>query len=259
MADIVVTDPEVSRQHARLTRTDGGYEIQDLGSTNGTFLDGQRLRGEPQPLSPGQVIKMGSNVSLVYEGDGADVTGEEAAVGPSPFAEPEEAPEDVVEEDVVARTPMEYGEDEELSELPSFEEDDELFPALEGEELPSFSEPEDELPSFDEIEAPSFGETTFEEEAIEVDYEEAREGAEEVLPSFDKAGEEVYTPERETVSPPPPPPGPPPSGNNRNRNILIAILALVFICCCCAFALYIGYVYVGDILGCYFIDGYPNC
>ena len=38
--DIVINDPEVSRHHCRLTRTPGGYTIEDLGSTNGTFITG---------------------------------------------------------------------------------------------------------------------------------------------------------------------------------------------------------------------------
>ena len=96
---------------------------------------------------------------------------------------------------------------------------------------------------------------------MEAGYGEEREESEGELPNFATAEEELYPPEQEGVSPPPPPvpPGAPPSGSNRNRNIVIAVLALLFICCCCLFALYVGYAYLGDILGCYFIEGYPNC
>jgi len=38
--DIVINDPEVSRHHCRLTRGGGGYTLEDLGSTNGTFVNG---------------------------------------------------------------------------------------------------------------------------------------------------------------------------------------------------------------------------
>lgn len=68
VSDIVLNDPEVSRQHARFTRLDsGGYHVQDLGSTNGTFVNGQRLAAEPADLQPGYTVSMGSGVTLVYE------------------------------------------------------------------------------------------------------------------------------------------------------------------------------------------------
>ena len=43
--DIVINDPEVSRHHCRMTRSTAGYTLEDLGSTNGTFVNGQRLTG----------------------------------------------------------------------------------------------------------------------------------------------------------------------------------------------------------------------
>lgn len=67
MSDIIINDPEVSRQHARISETDNGFQIEDLGSTNGTFVDGQRLKSEPVQLVPGQSIGMGSGVRLLYE------------------------------------------------------------------------------------------------------------------------------------------------------------------------------------------------
>ncbi len=68
MADVSLPDPEVSRQHARMARDEqGDYKIQDLGSTNGTFINGQRLGGEAQTLRAGQVILLGSSVMLRYE------------------------------------------------------------------------------------------------------------------------------------------------------------------------------------------------
>jgi Protein of unknown function (DUF3662)/FHA domain len=44
--DIVIPDPNVSRQHARLSRADNGYVVEDLGSTNGTLLDGAPIDRE---------------------------------------------------------------------------------------------------------------------------------------------------------------------------------------------------------------------
>lgn len=67
IADIVIIDPEVSRQHVRLTqREEGGYQIQDLGSTNGSFINGQRLGGDFWVLQEGQHIMLGSGVVLIY-------------------------------------------------------------------------------------------------------------------------------------------------------------------------------------------------
>lgn len=45
---------EISREHAKISWSSQGYTITDLGSTNGTFVNGMMLRpNEPQPLSPG--------------------------------------------------------------------------------------------------------------------------------------------------------------------------------------------------------------
>ena len=44
--DIVIPDPNVSRRHARLSRADNGYVVEDLGSTNGTLLDGAPIDRE---------------------------------------------------------------------------------------------------------------------------------------------------------------------------------------------------------------------
>lgn len=65
--DIVINDPEVSRHHMRLTRGAGGFTLEDLGSTNGTFINGQRLTGA-KPLSNGDMIGLGETVTLGYEG-----------------------------------------------------------------------------------------------------------------------------------------------------------------------------------------------
>lgn len=65
--DIVINDPEVSRHHCRLQRTPTGYTFEDLGSTNGSFINGQRLTAS-RPLMNGDMIGLGETVTLVFEG-----------------------------------------------------------------------------------------------------------------------------------------------------------------------------------------------
>jgi hypothetical protein len=64
--DYVINDPEVSRHHMRFTRGAEGYALEDLGSTNGTFVNGQRLSGA-RPLRSGDMIGLGETVTLTYE------------------------------------------------------------------------------------------------------------------------------------------------------------------------------------------------
>ncbi len=62
---IVLADGGVSRLHARVAVADGVAAVEDPGSTNGTFVDGQRIT-QPAALKDGSVIRIGSH-SLRYE------------------------------------------------------------------------------------------------------------------------------------------------------------------------------------------------
>lgn len=56
--DIVLDDPAVSRRHARLVRSDERVTIEDLGSSRGTFVNGQRITAA-QPLRTGDLVAIG--------------------------------------------------------------------------------------------------------------------------------------------------------------------------------------------------------
>ena len=63
--DLVVPDPSVSTSHAKLQRREGVWVLVDLDSTNGTFVDGERVKGEA-PLAPGATVRLG-DVQLIFE------------------------------------------------------------------------------------------------------------------------------------------------------------------------------------------------
>jgi two-component system NtrC family sensor kinase len=59
---VQVHDTEVSRQHAEIRRADGGYLIADLDSSNGTFVNGQRIR--QHRLASGDQVQVGGTLML---------------------------------------------------------------------------------------------------------------------------------------------------------------------------------------------------
>ncbi len=81
--DIVINDAEVSRRHSRLILQSGGFVLEDLGSTNGTFVDSQRLMG-PHNLRSGELIMLGENISLSYEAVQFDLNATVVASAPMP-------------------------------------------------------------------------------------------------------------------------------------------------------------------------------
>ena len=60
-ADIVLEDSFASSRHARLVPHGDVIVLEDLGSTNGTYLNDEPLRG-PQPLHPGDRVRIGDSV-----------------------------------------------------------------------------------------------------------------------------------------------------------------------------------------------------
>jgi hypothetical protein len=59
-AEIRLEDPFASSRHARLVRQGGVVVLEDLGSTNGTYLNEELLSG-PQPLHPGDRVRIGDS------------------------------------------------------------------------------------------------------------------------------------------------------------------------------------------------------
>ena len=63
--EIHLEDPFASTRHARLVRQGAIVVIEDLGSTNGTYLNEELLDG-PRPLHPGDRIRIGDS-TFMYE------------------------------------------------------------------------------------------------------------------------------------------------------------------------------------------------
>jgi hypothetical protein len=85
---ITINDREVSRHHLRFTRSPEGYTVEDLGSTNGTFINGKRLTGAVM-LKNGDMIGLGETVTLGYE----VVRPGGATATPSPYQQAAQAPQ----------------------------------------------------------------------------------------------------------------------------------------------------------------------
>jgi two-component system response regulator AtoC len=76
-ATVRIDDAKASREHARVWRDRGVIHLVDLGSRNGTMLNGVVLRGEERALRSGDVVRIGAAEILVAEGasGGSDEVG----------------------------------------------------------------------------------------------------------------------------------------------------------------------------------------
>ena len=57
-ADVTIDDPQISRRHAIVRPVGGGLEVEDLGSLNGTWVNGERITSV-HVLVPGDVLRLG--------------------------------------------------------------------------------------------------------------------------------------------------------------------------------------------------------
>ena len=70
--DIVLPERQASRHHAQIERDDAGYLLRDLGSKNGTHVNGQEVRDRPYRLKDGDEIQIALCVKMGFVG--ADAT-----------------------------------------------------------------------------------------------------------------------------------------------------------------------------------------
>jgi len=80
--DITIADPELSRSHARILREGETVVIEDLGSTNGTFVNGERISGR-RALAGGDEVRFGEVVWLLQPAPGA------TRIAQRPIADPQ--------------------------------------------------------------------------------------------------------------------------------------------------------------------------
>ena len=79
--DVVLPERQVSRYHAQIERENGGYLLRDLGSKNGTCVNGQAVEDRPCPLKDGDEIQIALCVKMGFVG--ADATLLLELTGPS--------------------------------------------------------------------------------------------------------------------------------------------------------------------------------
>ena len=89
--DLDLADELISRRHARISRSGTGAVVEDLGSRNGTFVNGNEIHG-PTHLEPGDQLQLG--VTLVELRSARQITERPSAVHPvpPPLARPAQAP-----------------------------------------------------------------------------------------------------------------------------------------------------------------------
>ena len=93
-ADVILDDPYVSRQHAQISVEGGRFTIKDLGSRNGTYVNGSPLSNDAQTLKGGDRIELGQgHVTLRFEEESPTLT---LQTGPPTPGAPSVAPEGTV-------------------------------------------------------------------------------------------------------------------------------------------------------------------
>ncbi len=248
MSEIVINDPEISRQHARISQLpSGGYQVQDLGSTNGTFINGDRLGGDAVELQNGQLLAMGSNVALAYEILDPDFDPMATVVAPMEDGKidlPEMPAVDQAEE-IPASIDLDFESPATEPEMPAAAEPDPMTTIPPAADLPDFDPPIIEEPittSEEAVDEPTSLPDFSEPDALP-DFSASTElpdfSAPDPTPAYEPI-ESLASSEKPMVQQPMPGSPPPPisqtttgAKSNRNRNIVLAIVAVLLLCCCC--------------------------
>jgi predicted component of type VI protein secretion system len=91
--EVMINDSEISRQHFRLILQGNSYVIEDMGSTNGTYVNDTRITGQVA-LKMGDVIRAGDNVVVVFEvaEDPEATIASSGKAAPAPPPEPAQTP-----------------------------------------------------------------------------------------------------------------------------------------------------------------------
>lgn len=63
---LVIAERQISRYHTRIEHDKDGYLLRDLGSKNGTFINGERVRGQPCRLRDGDEIALATIVQMGF-------------------------------------------------------------------------------------------------------------------------------------------------------------------------------------------------
>ncbi|MFN8523803.1 MAG: trypsin-like peptidase domain-containing protein [Chloroflexota bacterium] len=77
--DLIVPDPNVSRQHLVVWSSEGDLFLRDLGSQNGTYVDGRRVGGNTTLIAPGAQIRIGGTTLAVEAREARPATGPDTA------------------------------------------------------------------------------------------------------------------------------------------------------------------------------------
>jgi pSer/pThr/pTyr-binding forkhead associated (FHA) protein len=89
-ADVVLADPTVSRHHASVSAQGDTAVVEDLESSNGTFVNGEQV-AQPRRVAAGDVIGLGGTTAIEVKVGPTGVhtpTGEPTVVEPAPGAQP---------------------------------------------------------------------------------------------------------------------------------------------------------------------------